>query len=106
MIYMYELTAQHKELNINPYQIRLRATPPSTKYQRSNPRSQIAILKKNASLDIGIQVWYLSTRHVANSIYVPHCTLKSKVGQIKNLGIASYHEYTTEKIQFFASKLT
>jgi hypothetical protein len=31
------------------------ATPPSTKYQRSNPLSQIAILKKNGSLDSGIQ---------------------------------------------------
>jgi hypothetical protein len=41
------------------------STPPSTKYQRSNPPSQIAILKKNGSLDSGIQAWYLSTRHVA-----------------------------------------
>jgi hypothetical protein len=31
------------------------ATPPSTKYQRSNPLSQIAILKKNGSLESGIQ---------------------------------------------------
>jgi hypothetical protein len=31
------------------------ATPPSTKYQRSNPLSQIAILKKNGYLDSGIR---------------------------------------------------
>jgi hypothetical protein len=43
------------------------ATPPTTKYQRSNPLSQIAILKKNGSLDSGIQSWYLSTCHMANS---------------------------------------
>jgi hypothetical protein len=29
------------------------ATPPSTKYQRYNPLSQIAILQKNGSLDSG-----------------------------------------------------
>jgi hypothetical protein len=33
----------------------------------ATPLSQIAILKKNGSLDSGIQAWYLSTRHVANS---------------------------------------
>jgi hypothetical protein len=31
------------------------ATPPSTKYQRFSPLSQIAIRKKNGSLDSGIQ---------------------------------------------------
>jgi hypothetical protein len=41
------------------------AAPPSTNYQCSNPLSQIAILKKNGSLDSGIQAWY--PRHVANS---------------------------------------
>jgi hypothetical protein len=33
----------------------LRKLIPSTKYQRSNPLSQVAILKKNGSLDSGIQ---------------------------------------------------
>jgi hypothetical protein len=32
------------------------ATPPG--YQRISPRSQITILKKNGSLDSGIQAWY------------------------------------------------
>jgi hypothetical protein len=31
------------------------ATPPSTKYQRFSPLTQIAILKKNGALDSGIQ---------------------------------------------------
>jgi hypothetical protein len=43
------------------------ATPPGTKYQCSNPLSQIVILKMNGSLDSAIQAWDLSTRHVANS---------------------------------------
>jgi hypothetical protein len=37
-----------------------------TKYQRFSPPSQIAILKKNSSLDRGIQAGYLSTRHMVN----------------------------------------
>jgi hypothetical protein len=60
------------------------ATPPSTKYQRSNPLSQITILKKNGSLDSGIQGWYLSTRHVANSgelLYTLHYNLYALICQ-------------------------
>jgi hypothetical protein len=44
--------------------LRLMATPPSTIYQHFSPLSQIAILKK---MESGIQAWYLSTRHAANS---------------------------------------
>jgi hypothetical protein len=42
------------------------ATPPSTKYQSFKTLWARSILKKNGSLDSGIQAWYLSTRHVAN----------------------------------------
>jgi hypothetical protein len=35
------------------------ATPPSTKYQLSNPLSQIAILKKNGSLDSGMLGYHI-----------------------------------------------
>jgi hypothetical protein len=55
------------------------ATPPSTKCQHFSPLSQITILKKNGSLDSGIQVWYLSTHQVFNSkellytMLIKHC---------------------------------
>jgi hypothetical protein len=51
-VYFLEISSSRSDWGSNP---RLTATPPSTKYQRSNPLSQIAILKKNGSLDSGIQ---------------------------------------------------
>jgi hypothetical protein len=48
--------------------LRPSATPPCTKYQHSNPLwAKSPFLKKKGSLDSGIQSWYLSTRHVANT---------------------------------------
>jgi hypothetical protein len=66
------------------------ATPPSTKYQRSNPLSQIAILKKNGSLDSGIQAWYLSIRHVANSgeLLYTQCFFKHCISILFRVGEA------------------